>query len=182
MVCLMECCNSTRHRYHYLVTLADNADVVKEPLDPQEGDQENDDDSDGDDDDSYANEVDDSPLADNDGSDDGEVDDEAHKLDHSEVSAEKHTSSNGDAEGDEEKRKETQKDSDDKEGTIEVVFDGGGVKITKKINIMPGMELIVNEKELEDHVNQEEEEDDEENTDTEIEQEESIKPEEGDGK
>jgi len=62
-----------------------------------------------------------------------------------------------------------------------VIFDTGEVKVAKKINIIPGLQLVLNEGHLEEE-EEEREEEEVENIDTEIEQENTITPEDGDGK
>lgn len=103
--------------------------------------------------------------------------DEAHELDHSKISDSLNddTGSNSEDVGSDEEDGKEDKESDTKESTVEVVFDSGGVKVSKKFSIMPGLQLML-QGDLED------EEEELENSDVEIEEESSVTPEEGDGK
>lgn len=159
------------------VTLADNNGVVKESVEEPAESPADDQKNHG----SYENDEDvseDSPLTDEDNEEDN-PDDEARELDHSKLgdSLNDETSNNGNTGSDKEltEGEQRQEDSDSEEGTIEVIFDSGGVKVTKKINIMPGLQLMLKEE-------SEEEEEEMEDIDAEIEEENTITLEEGDGK
>ena len=104
---------------------------------------------------------------------------EGQDLEHSKISDSLNddVNNNENTGSDKQIAEQRQKESEEEEGTIEVIFDNGGVKVSRKINIMPGLQLMLRE-ELE-------EDDDEEleAIDAEIEEEEEdiVTLEEGDG-
>ena len=102
---------------------------------------------------------------------------EARELDHSKISDSQKDGNNEDTESDKEveevEQKQNKRDLDNEEGTIEVVFDSGGVKVSKKINLI---QLVLKDEELR------EEEDEDEGIDTGVEEENVITAEEGDGR
>ena len=110
-------------------------------------------------------------------SEEDNTDDEARELDHSKISDSQKDGNKEDTESEEVEEEEKHKrDTDSEEGIIEVIFDSGGTKVSKKINLIPGLQLVLKDGELG------EEEEEVENIDAEVEEDNIITREEGDGK